>query len=93
VFGDCQPLKRFEPMRKKYAALPPNVAPRLLGREASAAYIDLTPNTFDAMVEAGTMPKARILTKGRKAWDMRELDAAVDRLPYDGGEVLEHGWT
>jgi len=76
----------------KLAPLPPTLAPRLLHREAAAAYVNVSPRTFDEMVAAGTMPKPRILTKGRKAWDVRELDAAVDRLPYDGGGIPNHGW-
>ena len=77
---------------KKLAALPTHIVPRLLHREAAAAYVNLSPRTFDEMVATGTMPKPRILTIGRKAWDMRELDAAIDRLPYDGGDFANHGW-
>jgi predicted DNA-binding transcriptional regulator AlpA len=85
--------QKLAALPQKLAALPPNIAPRLLHREAAAAYVNVSPRTFDEMVAAGTMPKPRILTDKRRAWDMRDLDAAVDRLPYDGGEVLEHGWS
>ncbi|BBB97666.1 hypothetical protein BE61_31000 [Bradyrhizobium elkanii USDA 61] len=75
-------------------ALPPNLAPRLIGRNAAAAYVSLAPNTFDSLVRDGRMPKPRILTSGRKAWDVRLLDLAVDELPLDGEDILDvdRGW-
>ena len=78
----------------KQAALPRTLAPRLIGREQAAAYVNVSPNTFDDMVEKGIMPKPRLLTGRRKAWDVRDLDAAIDALPYDGGEIAaDEGWT
>ena len=73
-------------------ALPPTLAPRLIGREAAAAYVSVAPNTFDAM--EGRMPKPRLLTAGRKAWDVRLLDQAVDGLPLDGEDAstANDGW-
>ena len=76
----------------KLAPLPPTLAPRLLHREAAAACVNVSPRTFDEMVAAGAVPKPLILNKGRRAWEVRELDAAVDRLPYDGGGIPNHGW-
>jgi hypothetical protein len=75
-------------------ALPPTLAPRLIGRDAAAAYVSLAPNTFDALVREGRMPKPRILTSGRKAWDVRLLDQAIDVLPLDGENVRDddRGW-
>lgn len=72
----------------RQSALPPTLAPRLIGREAAAAYVSLSPGTFDRLVEAGRMPKPRVLLGRRRAWDVRSLDAAVDDLPFDGGEPL-----
>lgn len=66
-------------------SLPSTLAPRLIGREAAAAYVCVSPNTFDAMVKQGTMPRPKRLSGRRIAWDVRALDAAVDRLPIDGG--------
>jgi predicted DNA-binding transcriptional regulator AlpA len=65
-------------------ALPPTLAPRLIGRDAAAAYVGVSPNTFDKMIADGLMPNPRRLTERRLAWDMRQLDTAVDRLPIDG---------
>lgn len=72
----------------RQVALPPTLAPRLIGREASAAYACVSPNIFDRFVSTGLMPKPRVFpgTK-RLAWDVRELDAAIDALPHDGEEL------
>ena len=80
----------------KQAALPRTLAPRLIGREQAAAYVNVSPNTFDDMVEKGIMPKPRLLGVGRrKAWDLRDLDVSVDALPHDGEELAgtDEGWT
>jgi hypothetical protein len=75
-------------------ALPPNLAPRLISRDAAAAYVSVSPNTFDAMVRDGRMPQPRILSAGRKAWDVRLLDQHVDELPLAGGDAgnSNDGW-
>jgi predicted DNA-binding transcriptional regulator AlpA len=62
-------------------ALPPTLAPRLINREAAAAYVSVSPTKFDEMVMDGSMPKPKRLSGRREAWDVRELDAAVDNLP------------
>ncbi|MGA8696282.1 MAG: hypothetical protein WB689_21055 [Xanthobacteraceae bacterium] len=61
-------------------ALPPTLAPRLINREVAAAYVSVSPTKFDEMVMSGSMPKPKRLIGRRKAWDVRELDAAVDNL-------------
>lgn len=42
------------------------------------------------------MPKPRMLGAKRLAWDVRELDAAIDALPRDGEDVnavaADDGW-
>jgi predicted DNA-binding transcriptional regulator AlpA len=73
-------------------ALPPALAPRLISREAAAAYVNVSPTTFDAMVKAGTMPKPRRLSGRRKAWDVRTLDAAVDDLPVENSDNDNDTW-
>jgi predicted DNA-binding transcriptional regulator AlpA len=69
-----------------HKALPPALAPRLISREAAAAYVNVSPTTFDEMVKEGTMPKPRRLSRRRKAWDVRALDAAVDNLPVENND-------
>lgn len=73
-------------------ALPPTLAPRLIGREAAAAYIDVSPVKFDEMVRDGRMPRPKLLGGRRKAWDVRALDAAVDLLPVDGDDKVDETW-
>jgi hypothetical protein len=78
----------------RQAALPPTLAPRLIGRDAAAAYVCLSPNTFDGLVDRNLMPKPRILGDKRRAWDVRELDVAADALPHDGEiTASDEGWT
>lgn len=80
----------------RQAALPPSLAPRLISREASAAYVCVSPNTFDKMVARNQMPKAKALGGRRFAWDVRELNAAIDALPHKGEDELlvaaDEGW-
>jgi predicted DNA-binding transcriptional regulator AlpA len=73
--------------------LPPTLAPRLIGREAAAAYVNLSPNTFDEMVKAGKMPKPKVLTGRRKAWDVRALDISIDNLPTAGAAPDDDTWS
>ena len=68
-------------------ALPPNLLPRIITREAAAAFVCVSPNTFDEMVNSGVMPKAKQLSPKRHGWDVRDLDAAVDALPHDGEKI------
>jgi hypothetical protein len=78
----------------RQAALPPTLAPRLIGRDAAAAYVCLSPNTFDDLVDRKLMLKPRILGDKRRAWDVRELDVAADALPHDGEiTASDEGWT
>lgn len=66
----------------KQDTLPFNLQPRLIGRLAAAAYVHLSPNTFDEMVAQGVMPQPRCLGAHRIAWDRHELDEAVSALPH-----------
>jgi hypothetical protein len=42
------------------------------------------------------MPKPRLLGAKRRAWDVRELDAAIRALPHDGEDAIlvaaDEGW-
>jgi predicted DNA-binding transcriptional regulator AlpA len=75
----------------RQAVLPPTLAPRLVSREAAAAYVCVSPTKFDELVRDGRMPRPRRLD-GRKAWDVRQLDAAVDDLPLDGKQTPDDTW-
>lgn len=72
----------------RQTALPSALPPRLISRDAAAAYICVSPTIFDEMVADGRMPAACRLTVRRIAWDVRELDSAVDRLPRLSTGVL-----
>jgi hypothetical protein len=69
----------------RHGALPPNLAPRGLCREAAAEYIGISSGTFDEMVRDGRMPGPKRIN-ARKVWDIRALDIAFAGLPDDGAE-------
>lgn len=73
-------------------ALPPTLAPRLINRDAAAAYVNLSPNAFDEMIKAGKMPQPKQLTGRRHAWDVRALDVALDHLPVVGNSAPDSSW-
>ncbi len=75
----------------RQTALPPTLAPRLIGREAAAAYVSVSPTKFDEMVDAAVMPQPKLLGGRRRAWDVRSLDAAIDQLPL-AGEDSDATW-
>jgi predicted DNA-binding transcriptional regulator AlpA len=78
----------------RQAALPPTLPPRLISREAAAAYLSVAPGTFDKMVHEGRMPRAKRVSEGRVAWDVRSLDAAIDLLPNDGVPIQsDDSWS
>ena len=59
--------------------------PRALSRERAAAYLDISPGTFDSLVESGKLPKPRkfVVSEGRRPmmrWDRVELDSAFEEL-------------
>ena len=78
----------------RQTALPPSLAPRLIGRAAGAAYVCVSPNTFDEMVKDGRMPRPKLLGNRRRAWDLRALDLAIDRLPVEGDDAgIDETWS
>ena len=58
----------------RQTALPPTLAPRLVNRDAAAAYVAVSPTTFDEMVEDGRMPQPKLLGGRRRAWDVHALN-------------------
>lgn len=57
------------------AELPIGMTPRLLCREAAAAYCGISPNHFDEHIAAAVRP---LEFGGRKVWDIRALDRWLD---------------
>lgn len=74
-------------------ALPRTLSPRLINRQAAAAYVNVSPTTFDVMVKDGSMPRPKLLGGRRKAWDVHSLDDAVDNLPADGNDNADETWS
>lgn len=67
-------------------ALPPR---RLLRREQAALYVGVSPNTFDKLVRDGCVPAPKVFPSATvKVWDMRDLDAFADSLPYEDGRIV-----
>jgi predicted DNA-binding transcriptional regulator AlpA len=87
LYSSFESLRMTAPIIINYPSgpLPVGVAPRGFNRAQAAAYIGVSENTFDTLVEQGLMPQPRKVL-GRVIWDLLELDDAFSRLPYrDGG--------
>ena len=65
---------------------------RGLDENAAATYLSLSPSKFRQMVDLGQMPRPRLAGR-RRIWDVRELDAAFDQLPREGGETDGSSWA
>jgi predicted DNA-binding transcriptional regulator AlpA len=76
----------------RQVALPPTLRPRIISREAAAAYVNVSPNTFDLMVRNGVMPSPKKLWGHRKGWDVQALDAAADNLTVEE-QQQDDGWN
>jgi hypothetical protein len=75
----------------RYDALPANLPPRGLSREAAAQYIGISPVKFDEMTKDGRMPKPKRID-GRKVWDRRGLDLSFDALGEEPAPRKATGW-
>ena len=69
-----------------------------LGREEAAAFIGVSPNTFDKLVDSRAMPAPRCIGQ-RRVWHAGELEIAFLALPRagDSGEneisALDRKWA
>jgi len=95
ILGSAESISPGPGLRDAEADSAPAITcPRLISREAAAAYICVSPNTFDEMVKNGQMPRARLLGERRRAWDVRQLDIAIDELPFDGNNTrVDETWS
>lgn len=64
----------------RYDALPPTLAPLGLGRAEAAAYLGISPGTFDKLVQDGRMPPPKLI-ESRKVWDRDAITIAFRELP------------
>jgi hypothetical protein len=55
---------------------------RGLSREEAAMYLGIGATVFDELRASGQIDAPRII-KGRKLWDIRDLDMAFDALPRE----------
>jgi excisionase family DNA binding protein len=76
-------------MRKSELALRLPVR-RGLDESEAAIYLSISPSFFRRKVEAGEMPKPRVIGS-RRIWDVDDLDAYFKALPYEGCEE-SNGW-
>lgn len=68
------------PSRLRLSVLPPSLPPRGLSRVEAAAYIGVSPTTFDNMMQNRQMPRPKRIGS-RVVWDRMKLDAAFAALP------------
>jgi hypothetical protein len=64
---------------------------RGLSREEAAIYLGVSASTFDHLRCSGSIGPPRLI-KGRKLWDIRELDVAFDALPRENQEIEDNSW-
>jgi predicted DNA-binding transcriptional regulator AlpA len=63
--------------------LPVSLPPRGLSRVQAAAYIGVSPSTFDKLIGQGAMPGPKKLL-GRVVWDLKRVDECFDALDDAG---------
>jgi hypothetical protein len=73
---------------RKKIELPSGVVPAALNLPQAAVYVGVCPGTMAGMVRQGLMPPPRVVGT-RKIWVIRDLDAALARLPTAGGNSWE----
>jgi hypothetical protein len=54
-------------------------------------YLGISASTFDELRSGGKIDPPRMI-KGRKLWDIRELDMAFDALPRENQHVDGGSW-
>jgi hypothetical protein len=64
---------------------------RGLSREEAAMYLGVGAGLFDELRAAGKIEPPRLI-KGRKLWDIRDLDVAFDALPREDAPALGTSW-
>ena len=54
-------------------------------------YLGVSASTFDELRSTGKIDPPRLI-KGRKLWDIRELDMAFDALPRENQKSEGNSW-
>jgi excisionase family DNA binding protein len=65
---------------------------RGLAEPEAAVYLSFSQSFFRQLVAEGVMPQPRVI-KGRRVWDVEELDIAFRALPRDGGGETADSWA
>src|SRR6476659_3258865 len=65
---------------------------RGLDAQEAAVYLSLSPSFFRQLVQEGLLPRPRVI-KGRRIWDVEELDIAFKAMPRDGGAEATDTWA
>ena len=68
--------------------LPYSLPPRGLSRVEAAAYVGVSPTTFDILVTEQQMPRPARCRR-RLLWDRRQIDRAMDALFNERERVLD----
>lgn len=61
--------------------------PRGLDETSAATYCGVSPAVFRQLVDAGTFPKPYLTVGRSRIYDIRALDAAIDRLSFPGSRL------
>lgn len=65
---------------------------RGLSREEAAIYLGIGATLFDQMRSRGQIEPPRLI-RGRKLWDIRDLDMAFEALPREDAPALVESWA
>lgn len=71
---------------------PVTLVGRCLRRDVAAAYVGVSPASFDKMVADGTMPQP-VRWRTCVLWDRRQIDLAVDSLFGTEAETSDVDWS
>jgi len=80
------------PAAQRYNALPPNLPPLALSRDAAAQYIGVSPSKFDQLVKDGRMPKPKRIDN-RRVWDRQKIELAFQQLPGESEDMEANKWS
>jgi len=78
-------------LKPRDVVLPLSLAPRGLRRVEAAAYIGVSPSSFDAMIADGVMPKPK-RWGARVIWDRHMLDEYFSAIPSEDDKPKRSAW-
>ena len=79
-------------MSRALSKIRANSLPRRgLSREEAAMYLGVGAGTFDELRASGRVEPPRLI-KGRKLWDIRDLDMAFEALPREDAPGIGSSW-